>query len=214
MVPRGLWDRRVCFQPKSGAEGAEEGFPHPPHSMSTVSLRLTPLGTRGSSPSYSDWPAHGVPVLTPPATCGTPGHLSMGTGPGTARPHVPPLLGKVPSSLGSEGAVLVPTWAQESLRLGVCGLLVRQDGLMEAFPWQLCGPLFRLTPALWKGAGGQLPRAELVAVCPLLGRVPAAVCLPPLVGAKQSKSWLLNTPRGQILCFRSSKENDKIKAGM
>lgn len=192
MFPRGLRDRRVCFQLNNAGEGAEEGFPHPPHSVSIVSLRPTSLGTRGSGPSCLDWPAHGVPVLTPPATCDsiqcTPGHLSMGTAPGPARPHVQPLLVKVTSPLGSEGAVLVPAWAQESLCLGVCHLPVRQDGLMEAFPWQLCGPLFRLTPALWKGAGGQLPWAELVAFCRLLGRVPAAVCLPPLAGAKKSKS--------------------------
>lgn len=68
MFPRGLRDRRVYFQLNSAGEGAEEGFPHPPHSVSIVSLRPTSLGMRGSGPSCLDWPAHGVPVLTPPAT--------------------------------------------------------------------------------------------------------------------------------------------------
>ena len=149
-------DRRVCFQPNSGGEQAEEGSLHPPHSVPIVSLRPTPLGVER-------W-----------------GTSAREQGQGQLVPISQPLLVKVPSPLGSEGAVLAPALAQESLFSGVHCQPVRQDGMMEAFPRQLCGPLFRLNPALWKGAGGQLPRTELVALCLLLDRVPAAMCLPSL----------------------------------
>ena len=146
----------MCFQPNSGGEGAEEGSLHPPHSVPIVSLRPTPLGVEC-------W-----------------GTSAWEQGQGQLVPTSQPLLVKVPSPLGSEGAVLAPALVQESLFSGVHCQPVRQDGMMEAFPRQLCRPLFRLNPALWKGAGGQLPQTELVAPCLLLDRVPAAMCLPSL----------------------------------